>query len=143
MSSLLDRLERVKQTGSNRWIACCPAHDDRSPSLSIRECDDGRVLLKCFAGCETEDVLAAVGLSFSDVMPERIGEEHFHQSVRQRIPPRDALALLDHESLVVAIIGADILEHKEVDEATLSRLTQAVGRINETRAECTPAKVAR
>ena len=143
MSVLLDRLERVKQTGAGRWVARCPAHNDHSPSLSISECDDGRVLLKCFAGCETEDVLSAVGLSFSDVMPERVGEQHCYRPVRQRIPPRDALALLDHESLVVAIIGADILEHKEVDEPTLSRLAQAVGRINETRSMCAPAKVSR
>ncbi len=143
MSVLLDRLERVKQTGAGRWVARCPAHNDRSPSLSIRECDDGRVLLKCFAGCETEDVLSAVGLSFSDVMPERVGEQHFHRPVRQRIPPRDALALLDHESLVVAIIGADILKHKQLDEPTMSRLAQAVNRINSTRAMCAPARVSR
>ena len=143
MSALIDALDGVKQTGSSRWIARCPSHDDRSPSLSIRECDDGKVLLKCFAGCETEDVLAAVGLSFSDVMPERVGEQHFHRPVRQRIPPRDALALLDHESLVVAIIGADILEHKDVNEPTLSRLAKAVGRINETRSMCAPARIRR
>ena len=143
MTVLLERLSGVKQTAPSRWIARCPSHDDHSPSLSIHECDDGRVLVHCFAGCEIEDVLAAVGLSFSDVMPERVGERHFHRSVRQKIPPRDALALLDHESLVVAIIGADILEHKEVDEPTLSRLAKAVGRINETRSMCVPARVSR
>ena len=143
MSALIDALDAVRQTGPNRWIAKCPAHDDRSPSLAVSECDDGRVLVHCFAGCEPEDVLKAIGLTFSDVMPERVGEQHFYRPVRQRIPPRDALAMLDHESLVVAIIGADILEHKEMDEQTLSRLTKAVGRINETRAMCAPAKVSR
>jgi len=143
VSVLIDRLAGVRETGPNRWLARCPAHDDRSPSLSIRECDDGRSLIHCFAGCETENVLAAVGLSFSDVMPERVGEQHFHRSVRQRIPPRDALALLDHETLVVAIIGADILDHKQLDEPTWSRLAQAVSRINSTRAMCTPARVSR
>ena len=143
MSILLDRLDGVTQTGGNRWLARCPAHDDRSPSLSIRECDDGRSLIHCFAGCETEDVLAAVGLSFSDVMPERVGEQHSYKAIHQTVPARDALMTLDHESLVVAIIGADILEHKEVDEPTLSRLAQAVGRINKTRSMCAPAKVSR
>jgi hypothetical protein len=50
--------------GATRWMAQCCAHDDRDPSLSITELNDGRILLKCFAGCETEDVLNAVGWSF-------------------------------------------------------------------------------
>ena len=141
MSTLLDRLDGVTKTGGNRWLAKCPAHDDRSPSLSIRECDDGRSLLHCFAGCETEDVLAAVGMTFSDVMPEPLS--HHIRPTRSRIPASDALMTLDHESLVVAIIGADILEHKEVDEPTYTRLAQAVGRINETRSVCAPAKASR
>jgi hypothetical protein len=58
---ILDRLEHVKQTGLRRWVARCSAHEDRSPSLSTRELDDGRVLLHDFGGCETEGVLAALG----------------------------------------------------------------------------------
>jgi hypothetical protein len=51
--------------GASRWMAACPAHEDRDPSLSISELNDGKVLLRCFAGCETDDVLAAVGWTFS------------------------------------------------------------------------------
>lgn len=64
-ADLLDRLQKVKKTGENRWIACCPAHADRSPSLSIRELDDGRTLLHCFGGCESFSVLTSVGLDWS------------------------------------------------------------------------------
>ncbi len=43
------------------WKACCPAHDDRNPSLSIREDKrDGTVLVHCHAGCDQLDVLAAL-----------------------------------------------------------------------------------
>ena len=42
------------------WIACCPAHDDRRPSLSIRDGDDGKLLVYCHAGCGQEDVIAAL-----------------------------------------------------------------------------------
>ena len=59
---LLDRLEGVRKSGEDRWNARCPAHEDRSPSLSIRELPDGRILLKCFAGCETGNVLASAGM---------------------------------------------------------------------------------
>ena len=50
MGTLLDRLEAVRETGSSRWIARCPAHDDSSPSLAVRELDDGRILLHDFGG---------------------------------------------------------------------------------------------
>ena len=43
------------------WMARCPAHDDREPSLSISEGDDGKVLVRCHAGCDQERVIAALG----------------------------------------------------------------------------------
>ena len=58
---LLGRLEGVKPRGNASWIARCPAHSDKSPSLSIREADD-RVLIHCFASCSACEVVAAVGL---------------------------------------------------------------------------------
>src|SRR5262245_8651056 len=51
------------------WMAKCPAHDDREPSLSISEGNDGRVLLKCLAGCDTKGVLAALGMAWRDLFP--------------------------------------------------------------------------
>ncbi len=136
---LLELLQGVRETAPGRYIARCPAHADRSPSLAIKDGDDGRILIHCFAGCETEDVLSAIGMTFADIMPERLAD-HGYKPVRNRISPRDALATLDHESLVVAIIGADFLEHKEIDEDTWDRLGAAVQRINTTRAMCAPAR---
>jgi putative DNA primase/helicase len=42
----------------NTWIACCPAHDDRTPSLSIRDAGNGKVLVRCHAGCGQEQVIS-------------------------------------------------------------------------------------
>ena len=81
IETLVSRLDGIKETGPGRYLSRCPAHDDRSPSLAIKDGDDGRVLLHCFAGCETEDVLSAIGLTFSDVMPVRIGSD---QSYKRR-----------------------------------------------------------
>ena len=67
---LLSRLDRVRIVGQ-RAMACCPAHPDQTPSLSIKETDDGVVLVYCHGGCETCDVLAAVGLTFRDLFPRR------------------------------------------------------------------------
>ncbi|MBI1311364.1 AAA family ATPase [bacterium] len=55
------------------WKACCPAHDDHNPSLSVSEGDDGRVLLNCLAGCCIDDVLAAARLEKRDLFPESSG----------------------------------------------------------------------
>ena len=66
MSSVaqLSNLERFKKIGVNRYIACCPAHEDRNPSLSITQGKD-RLLVHCFAGCtqaEVIDALVVLGL---------------------------------------------------------------------------------
>jgi 5S rRNA maturation endonuclease (ribonuclease M5) len=49
------------------WQARCPSHEDTNPSLSISEGDEGRVLLKCHAGCLTETIVAALGLKLRDL----------------------------------------------------------------------------
>ena len=143
IETLISRLDSVKETGHGKYVARCPAHDDKSPSLAIKECGDGRILIHDFAGCETEDVLAAIGLEFSDVMPERIGTEHSYKRMRQPFDARQVLATLDHESLVVSIIGADFLEHKDIDDDTWFRLGDAVNRINSARSLCAPARIGR
>ncbi len=67
---VLGRLEKVRRTGKG-WSARCPSHPDRWPSLSIAEGADGRTLLFCHGGCRNEDVVAAIGLSMSDLFPRR------------------------------------------------------------------------
>lgn len=59
LDDLLDRLDNVRPSGHNSWLASCPAHDDKSPSLSITSTDDG-VWLYCFAGCEYHRILEAL-----------------------------------------------------------------------------------
>ena len=49
-----------KRAGSGGWTALCPAHDDHTPSLSIRDADDGKVLVRCRAGCGQQDVIKAL-----------------------------------------------------------------------------------
>ncbi|MDF1800810.1 MAG: DUF3987 domain-containing protein [Planctomycetota bacterium] len=69
MENVLEALPGVKRSGRG-WSARCPAHDDRSPSLSVGHGDKGRVLLKCHARCTTEAVCAALGLEVKDLFDE-------------------------------------------------------------------------
>lgn len=66
VQALLSRLESIKSAGDGRWYARCPAHADKSPSLSIRDTGD-KILVHCFTGCDPEDVLTAVGLKWRDL----------------------------------------------------------------------------
>jgi hypothetical protein len=56
------------------FIARCPAHDDHDPSLSVKEGTDGRVLLKCHAGCTTDEIIAALGCEMRDLFDGRGGK---------------------------------------------------------------------
>ena len=53
------------------WNSRCPAHDDKQPSLSISEGREGRVLLYCHAGCQIEDIVAALNLGMSDLFAQK------------------------------------------------------------------------
>jgi len=68
VSRVLERLPSAKRSGDG-WSALCPAHDDHKPSLDIDQGDDGRALICCRAGCSGDDVVAALGLRWSDLMP--------------------------------------------------------------------------
>lgn len=70
LNALGDADCRPRKSGTG-YSARCPAHDDSKPSLSISEGDDGRVLLKCQAGCATEEVLAALHLTVADLFPPK------------------------------------------------------------------------
>lgn len=61
ISAVLGKLKRVRRNRDG-WVACCPAHEDRTPSLSVGVGDTGKILLKCFAGCPYSDVAAALGI---------------------------------------------------------------------------------
>jgi len=96
---VLDRLEQVTG-GVGKWMACCPAHNDKSPSLAVSEGDD-RVLVHCFAGCETSDVTGAIGLTVADLFYNKLAASELTDGKRKRFEE-----VLKHERLQVAIINS-------------------------------------
>jgi hypothetical protein len=70
IQEILGRLRKPKQIHDSTYQACCPAHDDNSPSMTITQAPDGKILFHCFTGCETYDILAAIGLRWGDLFPD-------------------------------------------------------------------------
>lgn len=83
LDTVLTGLDRVRQQGEREWTACCPAHDDREPSLSISLGADGRVLLHCFAGCSVADIARALGLRVADLFEPHAQEHSMSTSTRR------------------------------------------------------------
>lgn len=68
-ADVLARFPGARRSGAG-WQARCPAHDDKVASLAIKEGADGKVLVKCHAGCTSGAVVAAVGLAMRDLFPD-------------------------------------------------------------------------
>lgn len=71
LDELLTRLDGVKRSGEVGFVARCPAHEDHHQSLSVGSGEDGRLLLTCFAGCSTEAVCGALGITLAELFPEK------------------------------------------------------------------------
>lgn len=67
---ILPLLEKVRPRSEGGWTACCPAHDDRHPSMSVSEASDGRVLLCCHKGCGFGEIMTALGLEEGVAFPD-------------------------------------------------------------------------
>ena len=59
LSSIASGLNKVRWHGEYEFSACCPAHDDRTPSFTASD-KNGKILVKCFAGCTQDEVIGAL-----------------------------------------------------------------------------------
>ena len=127
---LLDRLSGVRQRGSGQWSARCPAHDDTSPSLSVRELPDGRILIYCFAGCDIHAITSALGIDLSDLYPKPLG--HAVKGIKRHrlVSPSQALEIINADALFVAVTACDLARESIISDTIKEKLLLAVGRIN-------------
>lgn len=126
------RLDRARRTGNGSWIACCPAHGDKSPSLTVREVDDGRLLIHCFGGCGAAEVVASMGLALGDLFPPKPAGD-FAKPVRRPFPAADVLEAMAHELLTAQQIVVSVAESGSATAAQRARLAQAASRIENAR----------
>ena len=125
IENLLSRLHKVKKSGKG-YIACCPSHPDRSPSLSITP-DGETVLIHCFAGCGAEDVLASIGLTLSDLYPPR--DTPYRKAGKPLFPASQALQIICDDALVVCVCAAAVGNGNVLSETDRARLIEAGSRI--------------
>lgn len=128
---LIQHLEGVRQTAPDQFIACCPAHADKSASLSIKRVDD-RVLVHCFAGCPIDEVLSAVGLGLGDLFDQPKTHRQPPVSDYQRRRTAQAYELLkalEYELLIVLLAAHEIASQRTLTPEDLDRLDLAHERI--------------
>jgi hypothetical protein len=128
---LVTRFAKARQNGRGKWMACCPAHNDKSPSLSIAEAPDGRILIHCFAGCAANEVLEAVGLEMTDLFPDSLGTfPPVNESMRPKMSPGDAMRALIKEALCVGIIAANMNDFGEISDEDRALLVRCIARMD-------------
>jgi len=127
IENILNRLEKVK--GRNgAYTACCPAHTDKSPSLAIRELDDGRILLKCFADCSVQDILGAIGMDMNDLFPN-VNKDL--PQVKRKYYASDLLRVIEFEAWVVSVAAYTMAQGLPLSEEDRTRMKVAQSRIME------------
>jgi len=134
VEELLARLTKVKAAGPGKWIACCPAHEDRSPSLAIKE-SDGTILMHCFASCGIEAICDAIGIEMTELFPPRRdewqpGTEKPLKFGAVRFTALDALRCLAGEGAMLLQYACDQAEGRVLSPTDIDRVATAVGRLN-------------
>jgi hypothetical protein len=108
VDEVLSRLKKVRQSGGG-YTAQCPNHDDRENSLSVGVGSDRQVLLKCFAGCPVEKIVASIGLSMRDLFAKTHTQSRITSNRKRPIITVEELA--QHKSLPAEFLARLGLEN--------------------------------
>lgn len=128
IEQILNRLDKSNRYG-NGYMARCPAHDDKNPSLKLTELSDGRILIHCFAGCATHDVLSAIGLTINDLFPEgALGEYKGFQRIEEEAKAKQKDKHFGDE-IILEIAKSDRESGKRLNAQDLETERQAFMRI--------------
>ena len=118
----LARLKKVRKNGERSWMACCPAHEDRSPSLKVTD-SDGTLMIRCFAGCDVGAIVQALGIELHELFPPR--NPHEAAQYRRIRFVKGTLKDMEHELNIVLIVMGDLLSGKTISETDRARAHKA------------------
>jgi len=129
IDNILNQLHKVKKTGQNRWVACCPVHSEKTPSFSITQLSD-RIICRCFGcGALAPQVIEALGLSWDDFFDKPL-EHAKSQKGYVSFPAADILKALAFEANILALAASDIRHGVILSDNDYARLNVACDRIN-------------
>ncbi len=126
---VLQRLEKVRRRQPGQWSARCPAHGDRTPSLSVREAPSGAVLMNCFAGCSIESIADSLDLQLMDLFPPRERGGREPQRIARVLTAQQALEILDAEITFAAVATSNMARGLTLTESDHQRLISCAARI--------------
>lgn len=136
IEKLLPCLTAVRASGKDRWMAQCPSHEDKRPSLSVRQFQDGSLSVKCFAGCSTGNVLSAVSLNPSDLFPRQNDDYASGHAPRPGPPWRDLISYLREDLQAIQIGAARLASGEKLERKDLDRVGLTAIRIYELLGNC-------
>jgi hypothetical protein len=123
----LNHFDGVRETGNGQYSCRCPAHEDKSASLGIKQGDGDRILLNCFAGCDVKSILDSVGLDWKDI----INEEKLYQAEKHKFNPFAVLKMIRDEVLIIGLSSSQIRAGKALNDEDHDRLLKAVGNVRD------------
>ena len=130
VTTVLNRLKKVKNTGPGKWIACCPVHEDKSPSLAIKGLEDGRVLLHCFGcGASAVEIIESLGIDVSEIFPP--SETKNYPQLKHPFNALDVLYCLVNEATIIEIYAGDLILGREFTRDDYIKLNLARDRIRD------------
>lgn len=133
LEEILNRLDKVRKSGKN-YTACCPVHDDNSPSMSITE-KDGRVLMHCHSCLANgRDVVAALGLPIDVLFAEARERTHDPDWLLKKTEDEDSALIViayagmergerlkysDRKALKVSIARRELRKQKGISQLNM------------------------
>ena len=127
----MNHFDGVRETGNGQYSCRCPAHEDKSASLGIKEGDGDRILLNCFAGCDVKSILESAGLEWKDILPDN----QLYQADKHSFNPFAVLKMIRDEVLIKGLTRADIRKGKKLEDKEHDRLMKAIGNVRDAYAK--------
>ena len=115
LSTIASGLKKIRWQGDYKFSACCPAHNDHNPSLSVTDIS-GKILVKCFSGCSQEEVIGA--LRDMGLWPTA---SRYQIDRRKRYELKEAIRH-HHQILALGVNKTD--ELSELDQAQMKKSIQ-------------------
>lgn len=129
---ILSCLDKVKQTGEGRWVALCPCHEEKTPSMCITEKDDA-VYVHCFGcGANGKDVCEKLGIE-----PFKLFADGFKAGdyKKPKIPATDILRCISFESLFISMCADQLSVGTPLKDDDRERLKLAAKRVRQAAIE--------